>query len=371
MRTGYTFLTALSLSLIRCASANFYLKDSWVGADFFSWDWETEDDPTHGRVNYVSQDQAVAKRLAYVEDTKFFMRADNWSIVDSSARGRDSVRISSTTSYDDALFVLDIAHMPAGCATWPAFWTLSKDGPWPQGGEIDIIEGVNLNQENQATLHTTPNCMMPPDPFREPQTGATLSTDCNTQVNFNAGCGVKFDESPCSYGESFNQINGGFYVMSKTQFSGVQIWFWPRNSPFIPPEICKGAEFGRGPIFPNLSWGAPAANFPMYHEYCNYADHFNAHKMVFDLTFCGDWAGAAWPGSGCGSGNCTYFVDNNPTAFNESYWEINSLRVYTLTVVTMTLRWPSNVKPYFYFYFVFKPFRPILRCITVAFLFFF
>jgi hypothetical protein len=65
MRTGYTFLTALSLSLIRCASANFYLKDSWVGADFFSWDWETEDDPTHGRVNYVSQDQAVAKRLAY------------------------------------------------------------------------------------------------------------------------------------------------------------------------------------------------------------------------------------------------------------------------------------------------------------------
>jgi hypothetical protein len=69
------------------------------------------------------------------------MRADNWSIVDSSARGRDSVRISSTTSYDDALFVLDIAHMPAGCATWPAFWTLSKDGPWPQGGEIDIIEG--------------------------------------------------------------------------------------------------------------------------------------------------------------------------------------------------------------------------------------
>jgi hypothetical protein len=37
----------------------------------------------------------------------------------------------------------------------------------------------------------------------------------------------------------------------------------------------------------------------------------------------------------------------------------------------MTLRWPSNVKPYFYFYFVFKPFRPILRCITVAFLFFF
>jgi hypothetical protein len=66
MRTGYTFLTSLSLlSLIQCASANFYLKDKWVGGDFFSWDWETEDDPTHGRVNYVSRQEAVDKRLAY------------------------------------------------------------------------------------------------------------------------------------------------------------------------------------------------------------------------------------------------------------------------------------------------------------------
>jgi hypothetical protein len=75
--------------------------------------------------------------------------------------------------------------------------------------------------------------------------------------------------------------------MSKTRISGVQVWFWPRNSPFIPQEICEGAEFDEHePIFPNLSWGAPAANFPMYPGYCNYTDHFNAHKMVFDLTFC-------------------------------------------------------------------------------------
>jgi hypothetical protein len=70
------------------------------------------------------------------------MRADDWSIVDPSARGRDSVRISSQTAYDEAIFVLDLAHMPAGCSTWPAFWTLSKQGPWPAGGEIDIIEGT-------------------------------------------------------------------------------------------------------------------------------------------------------------------------------------------------------------------------------------
>ena len=72
------------------------------------------------------------------------MRADSWSIVDPSARGRDSIRISTQNAYGESILVLDLAHMPAGCATWPAFWTLSQKGPWPIGGEIDIIEGTLL-----------------------------------------------------------------------------------------------------------------------------------------------------------------------------------------------------------------------------------
>jgi hypothetical protein len=176
MRTGYAFLlTALSLSLTQLTRANiFYLKDQWRGDEFYQgWTWETENDPTHGRVNYVGLDEAKSKNLAngtsfssspypfptrslfesttvdtdrllvylIVDRNKFIMRADDWSIVNASARGRDSVRISSQTAYDEAVFVLDLEHMPYGCATWPAFWTLSQQGPWPAGGEIDIIEG--------------------------------------------------------------------------------------------------------------------------------------------------------------------------------------------------------------------------------------
>ena len=65
MRTGYAFLAVLSLSLTQSARANFYfLKDKWVGADFYrGWNWETENDPTHGRVNYVSLDDAKSKNL--------------------------------------------------------------------------------------------------------------------------------------------------------------------------------------------------------------------------------------------------------------------------------------------------------------------
>lgn len=73
--------------------------------------------------------------------------------------------------------------------------------------------------------------------------------------------------------------------MSKTQFHGVQVWFWPRDSPSIPVEISNDAQEG-DLIIPDWSWGPPAANFPMYPGYCNYDQHFNAHKMVFDLTLC-------------------------------------------------------------------------------------
>lgn len=71
------------------------------------------------------------------------MRADSFSTVPQDARGRDSVRISSYDAYADSVIVLDLAHMPEGCGTWPAFWTLSHKGPWPNGGEIDIVEGMS------------------------------------------------------------------------------------------------------------------------------------------------------------------------------------------------------------------------------------
>ncbi|KAI0046071.1 glycoside hydrolase family 16 protein [Auriscalpium vulgare] len=324
MRTGYASLLSSLLFLTCRTSANFILKDKFVGQDFLSdrWSWFTDDDPTHGRVNYVNKDTALATNLSYAEPGKFIMRADEWSVVRPEARGRDSVRIVSNDAYDDAIFVLDLHHMPEGCSTWPAFWTLSQAGPWPHGGEIDIIEGVNLNGDNLASLHTLPSCTMAPD---RRQQGNTVSTDCNTEVNYNQGCGVTFDKPANSYGTNFNNNQGGFYVMSKTHDKGVQVWFWSRFAGWIPPEI----QFGGENIYPNPTWGTPAATFPM--DMCDYDSHFNAHQMVFDLTFCGDWAGAGtvWSSSGCGTGSCQDFVDNNPGAFAKAYWEINALRVYT------------------------------------------
>ena len=83
------------------------------------------------------------------------MRADSTSIVGKGERGRNSVRISSWNAYEESVIVLDLQHMPEGCATWPAFWTLSQQGPWPNGGEIDIVEGalyINVSAQDPAKL---------------------------------------------------------------------------------------------------------------------------------------------------------------------------------------------------------------------------
>ena len=70
MRTGYAILLYLCSALMRLptVSTTFVLKDKFVGNDFYSgWKWETDDDPTHGRVNYVDQGTAVARNLTYGE----------------------------------------------------------------------------------------------------------------------------------------------------------------------------------------------------------------------------------------------------------------------------------------------------------------
>lgn len=158
-------IRVFGLAVVRGVVAQAYsLKDTFKGRDFFSWTWETSDDPTHGHVNYIDKLSAESSNLSYgmavfphylcyssyplhflilASDNTFVMRVDAVNIVPPGARGRNSNRIISPTAYEESLMLLELAHMPEGCATWPAFWTLSEQGPWPKGGEIDIIEGAS------------------------------------------------------------------------------------------------------------------------------------------------------------------------------------------------------------------------------------
>ncbi len=162
MRAGYAFsLVTLFVPLVSADQDNYFFKTSFMGRDFLQhWTWYIDNDPTHGRVNYIDQATALQHNLSYGEysrcplmtvfivwsrsasDYKFVMRADFENVVNpSDPRGRNSVRIQSVDAYSNAIIILDIQHMPEGCGTWPAFWSVSAAGPWPKGGEIDIIEG--------------------------------------------------------------------------------------------------------------------------------------------------------------------------------------------------------------------------------------
>ncbi|KIM83377.1 glycoside hydrolase family 16 protein [Piloderma croceum F 1598] len=318
MHIGYAAVY-LTLVVIPATCARFRIADTFKGRDFFDgFNWETLDDPTDGRVNFVDKSTAMKSNLSFASADKFIMRADHAKVVSPDDRGRDSVRITSQKAWDDSTIVLDLSHMPEGCATWPAFWTLSQQGPWPHGGEVDVIEGVNLQNSNLASLHTTPDCIMD---TQRPQSGSTVSTDCDATINNNQGCGTQFTV-PKSYGTSFNNAGGGWYAMQKTAADGISVWFWSRMDPDVPAEVRNNNDS----ISPK-SWGMPSAWFPSTN--CDYASHFNAHEIIFDLTFCGDWANSVYPNSGCGGDSCTDFVNNNPSAFTKAYWEVNSLRVYT------------------------------------------
>lgn len=77
------------------------------------------DDPTNGTVNYVDQGTAQNRGLIDRDNGAVVMRVDSSNV--ASGRGRDSVRITSKATYNHALMVVDLAHMPGNaCGIWPA-----------------------------------------------------------------------------------------------------------------------------------------------------------------------------------------------------------------------------------------------------------
>ena len=46
------------------------------------------------------------------------------------------------------------ARLHGAQGAWPAFWLLPEDAPWPQGGEIDIMERLNNDSIAYQTVHS-------------------------------------------------------------------------------------------------------------------------------------------------------------------------------------------------------------------------
>ncbi|KAN0124237.1 glycoside hydrolase [Russula decolorans] len=269
--------STVALGILLAGSANaatYKVTDKFQGASFFSgFSFFSQADPTHGRVNYVTQEQARSRGLATVNGNSFILRADDTTKLSPGGNGRDSFRITSNNRYGTHVSVFDVQHMPQGCGTWPAIWEVGDT--WPNGGEVDIVEGVNDQVPNASSLHTSPGCTMPQS---RPETGTPTGLDCNAYANGNAGCGVQATVQN-NYGPAFNNNGGGWYAMERTP-TFIKVWFWPRNAPNVPSDVRNGNS---GSINTD-AWGTPTAYFP--DTQCDINSKFTPSNIIINLTFC-------------------------------------------------------------------------------------
>ncbi|OQD71734.1 hypothetical protein PENPOL_c001G03858 [Penicillium polonicum] len=306
----------LALLCSPVAATTYSLVENWQGKNFLDYfNFHVGSDPTNGFVNYLDKETAESSGLVKVTDSgSVYLGVDHATKLDAKGKkGRDSVRIGSKKYYDQSLVIADIAHMPGStCGTWPAFWSVGKN--WPADGEIDIIEGVNMADHNEIVMHTAGTCSLTDTDM----TGSVNATGCGEDLG-TVGCKIEGHEG--SYGTSFNKQKGGVYTLQWTD-DFLKIWYFPRSA--IPASITSGK--------PDVTeFGKPMA---LVQESCDVASAFKAQSFVFDVTFCGDWAGGVYGDSGCpmtggdSFQSCHNYVANNPAQFKETYWEINSVKIY-------------------------------------------
>ncbi|CAD0112943.1 unnamed protein product [Aureobasidium uvarum] len=312
------FLFSL-FSFVNLSIAGYVLQDDYNSAAFFDmFDFFTYSDPTHGFVQYIDQGTAWNTGLIGNANDQIYIGVDHTNVQPS---GRPSIRLTSKNAYNSgSLVILDLAHMPGNaCGSWPAFWMVGPN--WPNGGEIDIIEGVNTQNHNAMTLHTADGCSIYDNGNF---TGNLYSDDCYVnaadQTN-NLGCQISTNQYN-TYGDGFNNVGGGVYAMEWTD-EAISIWFFQRGA--IPANVLSANPS------PDYTWGKPLSQFT---GCCDIPEFFSNNQIVFDVTFCGDWAGSVWssdPTCSALSGSCTDYVANNPGAFSNAYWSINSLKVFEQT----------------------------------------
>ncbi|KAG6828594.1 hypothetical protein H0H92_007335 [Tricholoma furcatifolium] len=264
----FSFLVA-SLLLTGVRGAVYNLADSHQGTGFLkSFSYQAIPDPTNGRVNYVDAATAASQNLTYASGDHFVLRADYTQVLSASGPGRNSVRLMSNKQYSTSATM-----------TWPALWTVGAD--WPNEGEIDILEGVNDEGPNQATLHTGSG---------EKIATTLLENNCDADVNNNAGCGVQFSD-PRSYGPTFNDNGGGWIAMERTS-TEVKIWFWSRTATNVPSDVANG-----GSSIDTTNWAV--IGLELLTQNLAALLHVSAN-----------------------------YVNNNPSAFVDAYFDFQWLKIY-------------------------------------------
>ena len=285
--------------------------------DFTTW--------SKGCSESVDKDTAISLGMINTTQYQTYIGAETNNVYNKNGKCRQVVQIISKFHYDRGLFVLNAQHMPYGCGVWPAFWTMGPATDWPYYGEIDIIEGINMADNTQSTLHTSNNCDFS-SVSSQIQSEISGSVTNTFNCSFMPGC-AEYSNDHDTYGDSFDSSGGGVWAMELTD-DFIKMFYFNHND--IPSDLTNEKP-------DPTTWGKPWAYFP-FGSWCS-NDHFKEQYVYIDTYMCG-WAAetdTTYPFSWsrqCESkyGNsCESFVSNNPNYFEIAYWLINSLEVYVLS----------------------------------------
>ncbi|OKL55318.1 hypothetical protein UA08_09393 [Talaromyces atroroseus] len=313
---GITLATAAVPLLLSVGVAAYKLQWDVTSSNFLDhFVFDTETDPSNGFVTYVDESRASSGGLYSTSNGQIFLGVDNTTVLDSSATGRNSVRVYSQNTFSSGILITDFKHLPvAVCGIWPAYWTINNlADPY---GEIDIIEAYDDVSNAYTSLHTSSNCTVSDTDF----TGTDVRTDCTLSTSA-SGCGVESTAS--QFGAGFNSAGGGVWVLSLSD--SLQIWVFTRDN--IPADITDGS--------PNPSgWGTPLFEFDSTSD-CGVSSNFLNQTVIFNIDFCGeeDAGGKEWATwTDClattGVSTCNAYVAANPATYSETNFVINSIKLY-------------------------------------------
>ncbi|KAF2679138.1 glycoside hydrolase family 16 protein [Lentithecium fluviatile CBS 122367] len=271
---------------------------------------------TSGFAQYVSKDEALSSGLAKYTDNKVRIGVDSNNTYSLSSTGRKSVRLHSKNTFDNGLLIADFAHLPvAGCGMWPAFWVYTGEGSTvSEYSEIDIVENVNQATANSHSFYTGQQCTV------NINRGDSVRTDnCHYELGMeNAGCSFMAEEG--TFGNAFNQ-NGYQVVALQVEADGIKIWHFKNGE--VPSDLNSANPN------PN-TWANPTVSISP--KSCDFNKAFSRFHVIINITFCGGWAGGEdWNGqcaAQTGQSSCNAWVAGNPDNFDDTYWDINSVKLF-------------------------------------------
>ncbi|KAJ6453642.1 hypothetical protein C8R47DRAFT_1228945 [Mycena vitilis] len=327
-------LTVLATTLALSHAQKYTLQQDLSGDKFlsaFKYNESAVDFNNFGNVHFLSQAAATAPgaNLTYVDSNNHvIVKVDNTtSGVGDPSFGRNTVYLMSNELMTiGSLLIFDANHMPFGCSVWPSLFTQGQS--WPAQGEIDIIENVNLETANRFSLHVGDDNCVQPTSIASNQTG-TITTASGSTSNCTVtpatgqntiGC-VTTETKPNSFGSGFASQGGGVFAML-WDTTGIAMWYFGRSD--VPSDISTTNTS------PNpTTWGKASAWYPA--SSCDPTRVFGPQIITLYTDICGAFAGVqSLFASTCGSvaPNCSALVPD-PTNYNDAYWDINYLRVFT------------------------------------------